>query len=63
MVIGVFSICPISLPNRVKSVDLVELEMVDFDVILGNYLVHSYFSSINCRTGVVKFSLPNEPIL
>ena len=31
----VYRKCPISLSNRVTLVDLVELDMLDFDVILG----------------------------
>ena len=31
----VYRNCPIMLPNRVSYVDLVELDMLDFDVILG----------------------------
>ena len=40
----VFRSCPISLTNRVTWVDLVEFDMVDFDVILGmdqcKFLLH-----------------------
>ena len=39
------------LPNRVSYVNLVELDMLDFDVILGMYWFHSCFASIDCRTG------------
>ena len=31
----VYRNCPIMLPNRVSDVDLVELDMLDFDVISG----------------------------
>ena len=31
----VYRNCPIMLPNRVSYVDLVELDILDFDVILG----------------------------
>ena len=51
------------LPNRVICVELVELDMVDFDIILGMDWFHACFSSIDCRTRVVKFNFPNEPIL
>ena len=51
------------LPNRVTLVDLVELDMFDFDIILGIHWLHNCFASINCRTRVVKFQFPNEPIL
>ena len=33
--------CPISFPNRVSYVDLVELDMLDFDIILGMDLLHA----------------------
>ena len=44
-------------------VDLVKLDMLDFDVILGMDWLHACFASIDCRTRVVKFQFPNEPIL
>ena len=43
--------------------DLLELDMLDFDVILLMDLLHSCFSSINYRTRVVKFQFQNKPIL
>lgn len=43
--------------------DLVELYMLDFDVILGMDWLHACYASIDCRTQVVKFQFPNEPIL
>ena len=44
-------------------VDLVELNMVDFDVILGMDWLHACYASLDCRTRVVKFQFPNEPVL
>ena len=58
----VYRNCPIMLPNRVSYVDLVELDMLDFDVILGMDWLHACFSSIDCRTRVVRFNFPSEPI-
>jgi len=52
-----------SLTHRVTHVDLVELDMLDFDVILGLDCLLSCYSSIDCRTSVVKFQFPNELIL
>ena len=43
--------------------DLVELDMMDFDVILGMDWLHAYYASIDCRTHRVKFKFPNEPVL
>ncbi|WMV29615.1 hypothetical protein MTR67_023000 [Solanum verrucosum] len=54
---------PISLSHRVTHVDLVELGMINFDVILRMYWLHSCYASIDCRTHGVKFPFPNEPIL
>ncbi len=43
--------------------DLVEIDMVDFDVILGMDWLHACYASIDCRTRVVKFQFPNEPVI
>ncbi|WMV45761.1 hypothetical protein MTR67_039146 [Solanum verrucosum] len=37
--------------------------MLDFDVILGMGWLHSCYASIDCRTRLIKFKFPNEPIL
>ena len=50
-------------PNRVSYAELVELDMLDFDVILGMDWLHDCFASIDCRTRVVKFNFPNETIV
>ncbi|WMV24604.1 hypothetical protein MTR67_017989 [Solanum verrucosum] len=55
--------CPISLSHRVTLIDLVELDMIDFDVILGMDWLHSSYAFIDCRTRVVKFQFPNELVL
>ena len=44
-------------------VDLLELEMVDFDGILGMDWFHAYDALIDCRNRVVKFQFPNKPFL
>ena len=44
-------------------VDLIELDMVDFDVILGMDWLHSCYELIDCRTRVVKFQIPNDSII
>ena len=55
----VYRNCPITLTNRVSYVDLVELDMFDFDIILGMDWSHAFFASIDCRTRVVKFHFLN----
>ena len=37
--------------------------MLEFDVIFGMDWLRSCFASIYCRTMVVKFQFPNEPVL
>jgi len=59
----VYKRCPISLSHMIILVNLVELDMLDFDVILGIDWLHACYSFINCRTRVVRFLFPNEPFL
>ena len=59
----VYRNCPISLPNRVSNVDLVELDMLDFEVNFGMDWLHASFSNIGCRTRVVRFNFQNEPVV
>ncbi|KAH0765134.1 hypothetical protein KY285_001005 [Solanum tuberosum] len=46
----VYRRCQISLSHKVTLVDLVELDMLYFDMILGMDWLHAYFASIDCRT-------------
>ena len=57
----VYRNCPRILPNRFSHVYLVELDMLDFDFLLGMDWLHTFFAFIDCRTRVVKFNFPNEP--
>ena len=53
--------CKVSL--AVTPADLVELEMVDFNLILGMDWWHYFYASVDCRTRIVNFQFPDEPIL
>ncbi|KAF3679324.1 hypothetical protein FXO37_03928 [Capsicum annuum] len=53
---------PITVLYKVMLADLIELDMVDFDIILGMDWLHSCYASIDCHTHVVKFQFPNEPV-
>ena len=44
-------------------VDLVDLNMVDFDFILGMDWLYACYASIDCRTRVVKFQIPNDLVI
>ncbi|WMV45606.1 hypothetical protein MTR67_038991 [Solanum verrucosum] len=53
----------LSSSHKVTHVDLVELDMLDLDVILGMDQLHSFHAFVDCRTREVKFQIPSEPIL
>ncbi|XP_015163269.1 uncharacterized protein [Solanum tuberosum] len=59
----VYRNCPICILHKILPCDLVELNMVDFDVVLGMDWLHAYYASIDSRTRKVKFQFPSEPIL
>ena len=59
----VYRNCPVTVSQKVTLVDLVSLEMLDFDVILGMCWLHSCYALLNFRIRVVCFQFPNEPIL
>ena len=41
---------PVSINHKNTMFDLVELDMVDFDIILGMKWLHACYESIECRT-------------
>ena len=43
--------------------DLIELDMVEFDVTLGMDWLHASYASVDCRTWVVMFQFPNDLVL
>ena len=47
--------CTVEIIDRQTSVDLVELEMVDFDVIMGMDWLASCYANVECRTKIVRF--------
>ncbi|KAH0636267.1 hypothetical protein KY290_036703 [Solanum tuberosum] len=48
----VYRSCPISSSHKVTLVELVELDILDFDFILGMGLLYACFACIDCRTRV-----------
>ena len=59
----VYENCPVTVSQKVTSSGLVELEIVDFDVILGMDWLHSCYASVDCQTRTIRFQFPDEPIL
>ena len=60
---SIYRDCHVSINHKNTMDDLVELEMVDFDVILGMEWLYACYASIECRTRVVKLQIPNEPVI
>ncbi|KAH0661984.1 hypothetical protein KY284_026915 [Solanum tuberosum] len=65
-----YTLSPVAKSKRIHQMlsvsimdDLVELDMVDFDVILGMDWLHACYASVDCKTRVVKFQFPNERVL
>ena len=52
-----------SVNHKDTMVDLVELNMVDFDVLLNMDLFHACYALIDYRTRVVKFQFPKESVI
>ena len=46
----VYCDCPICVSHKSTMVDLIELDMVDFNVILGIDWLHPCYASVDCRT-------------
>src|SRR5688572_26991763 len=59
----VYKQCPIFIMHKMVPCDLIELDMIDFDVILGVDWLHASYASIDSRTRGVKFHFPNESVL
>ena len=49
--------------QKVTSADLVELEMIDFDVILNMDYLYSCYATNECKSTIVQFQFLNEPVL
>ena len=51
---------PVVISERELSVDLVILDMIDYDVILGMDFLSKYEATIDCKARVVSFKPPGE---
>lgn len=58
----VYRKCNFFLSYRVYLVDLVEFDMLDFNVIWGMDWPHSFYASIDCRTRVVNIQFLKKPV-
>ncbi|XP_075088180.1 uncharacterized protein LOC142170227 [Nicotiana tabacum] len=61
--IQVYRNCVVMVCGRATTTDLIELEMIDFDVIMGMDWLYSCFAKLDCRTRVKRLEFPNEPVI
>ncbi|XP_019253902.1 PREDICTED: uncharacterized protein LOC109232595 [Nicotiana attenuata] len=55
--------CTVLINDRPTFVDLVELVMLDFDVIMGMGWLAACYANIDCRAKLVRFLFPSELVL
>ncbi|XP_070057547.1 uncharacterized protein [Nicotiana tomentosiformis] len=60
---GVYKDCIVVVYSRSTVADLMELDMVEFDVIMGMDWLASCYANVDCRSKMVRFHFPGEPIL
>ena len=53
----------LSINHKSTMVDLIELDIVDFNVILGMDWLYAHYASVNFRTRVVKFKFSNDHVI
>ena len=54
-----FKDVPIKIGNSILYANLVEIEMCDFDAIIGMDWLNAHYAMIECHRKRVRFSLPN----
>ncbi|KAJ1435700.1 Retrotransposon gag domain [Sesbania bispinosa] len=52
--------CVVSIEGKKLFANLITLDMVDFDVILGMDWLASHYATLDCHNKVVKFEMPGE---
>ncbi|XP_070045313.1 uncharacterized protein [Nicotiana tomentosiformis] len=55
--------CTVIVYSHQTSADLVELEMMDFDAIIGMDWLTACYAIVDCRAKAARFFFPGEPVL
>ncbi|XP_070025118.1 uncharacterized protein [Nicotiana sylvestris] len=63
VVVRVYRDCVVTVCSQDTMSDLIGLGMVGFDLIMGMDWLYSCFAMLDCRTRIVRFEFPNEPIV
>ena len=56
----IFLGCPMLVEGRELPVDLVLLDVMDFDMILGMDWLSQHYATLDCLSKVVSFKIPGE---
>ncbi|XP_060168953.1 uncharacterized protein LOC132599707, partial [Lycium barbarum] len=59
----VYKNCSVLVCDRDTKADLVELDMIEFDVIMGMDWLASCYAHVDCQNKVVRFQFPGEPVV
>ncbi|XP_070019367.1 uncharacterized protein [Nicotiana sylvestris] len=59
----VYQGCTITVCGRQTSADLVELEMLDFDAIMGMDWLEACYATVDCQAKIARFHFPGKPVL
>ncbi|XP_070052699.1 uncharacterized protein [Nicotiana tomentosiformis] len=57
----VYHACQIRVDGRDTLADLIVLDMIDFDMMMGMDWLFSCYAIVDCHAKMVKFGIPNEP--
>ncbi|XP_060190366.1 uncharacterized protein LOC132619489 [Lycium barbarum] len=59
----VYRDCSVIISDRCTKTDLMELDMLEFDVIMGMDCLASCYANVDCQQKVVRFQFPGEPVI
>nr|XP_033509854.1 uncharacterized protein LOC117274634 [Nicotiana tomentosiformis] len=57
----VYRACRIRVEGRDTLADLIVLDMIDFDMLMGMDWLSFCYAIVDCHAKIVKFEIPNEP--
>ncbi|XP_070040635.1 uncharacterized protein [Nicotiana tomentosiformis] len=57
----VYRACQIRVKGRDTLADLIILDMIDFDMLMGMNWLSSCYAIVDCHAMIVNFEIPNEP--
>ncbi|XP_070014776.1 uncharacterized protein [Nicotiana sylvestris] len=57
----VYLACQILVEGRDTLADLIVLDMIDFNMLMGMDWLSSCYAIVDCHAKIVKFEIPNEP--